>query len=340
MTSPSLPASDGVFPFDFTSPLAANSLNLQAPFAAKHPVTSTESTRLGWLGLEVAEPSTKKSRFTWSEIDYSNSENTFEKPSANHSTSTELTHNEKSSECHFCSMVPYGALCTNCNRVQKSKAIALATPPAAAWPATHTLGDWTGTKAPEEEILRNLDAELFEQINVPHELDEWGRRVYNDCGHRILYYQDADGNTVVGYEASFYSSSVISDYCDEEPNHWRTAGSSQLCDQAADIEVSSQQPGHHDDDDDGGAVCAHPIPADSDDDDNDKKSVISGYEAWSPASDTTSLGMMRDANDFNLKQRRFAEFIAEMDARKRVSSNREDVAAWIGSACGAEGDEV
>lgn len=107
----------------------------------------------------------------------------------------------------------------------------LATPPAAAWPVLHRLGDWEGTKAAEEELLQNLDMELFEQINVPHELDEWGRRVYNDCGHRILYYQDSDGNTVMGYEA-WFPCSVAGDY--EESDDWRWGG--QMRETAADKE--------------------------------------------------------------------------------------------------------
>lgn len=115
-------------------------------------------------------------------------------------------------------MVPYGALCTSCDQVQTSKAMTLATPPAAAWPILDRLGDYEGTKRPEEELLQSLDMELFELINVPHELDEWGRRVYNDCGHRIIYCVDEDGNTVMGYEA-WYPSSVTGDY--EEPDDWR-----------------------------------------------------------------------------------------------------------------------
>ena len=75
---------------------------------------------------------------------------------------------------------------------------------------THRLGDWEGTGALEEKLLQNLDTELFELLNVPHELDEWGRRVYDDCGYRILYYQDSDGNTALGYEA-WYPSSVLGD---------------------------------------------------------------------------------------------------------------------------------
>lgn len=328
MTPPSSPASDSVFPFDFTSPFATIPLTLQPPFSLKYPVFSTESPHLGWPSLEAAKPSTKTSRFTWSEMDYSNSESSFKNLSADHPVSTQLTHSKSCSECHFCSMVPYGALCTNCNRIQKSKAIALATPPAAAWPLAHTLGDREGTKAPEEALLKTLDAELFEQINVPHELDEWGRRVYNDCGHRILYYQDADGNTVVGYEGSYYSSSVISDYDDDdddddEPNHHWRAGNSEVRDQTVRTDFP-QQPGHDD-------VRTHPTPADPDDDD-EQKSVISGYEAWSPASTTTiSFDMMTDANNPELKQRRFAEFIAEMDARKRATSEDrgERIAGWI-----------
>ena len=206
-TTPSSPANDSVFSFEFSSPVESILSTSQSLFAPRYSNTTIEQKRPGWLSLEAAEPSTKTSRFQWSEMDFSSDENTFENMNAkpedtDSSVSTDLSYNIPSSGCPFCSMVPYGALCTHCNQVQSSRATDLKNPPAAAWPITHRLGDWQGTKALEEELLQNLDKELFDEINVPHELDEWGRRVYNDSGHRILYYQDEDGNTVLGFLSS------------------------------------------------------------------------------------------------------------------------------------------
>ena len=279
-----------VFPFDFTLPLPTNLPTCEGLFTPKYSITSTEPSHLSWPSLEFAKPSTKTSRFTWSETDYSNGENTLENFSVNQSASTtELGYGIPSSDCSVCSMVPYGAVCINCNQIQRSKAIALAAPPAASWPITHTLGDWEGTAALEEELLRNLDTDLLEQLDVPHELDEWGRRVYNDCGHRILYYQDADGNTVVGYEA-WYPSSVMSgdDYYEGEVQN----GCYAVDDEKTAIsgyEADSETTTLYDDNDDDVIICT-----------------------------------------LDFEQHRFAEFLAASDDElSRFSADRERIAKWI-----------
>ena len=225
-------------------------------------------------------------------------------------------------------MVPYGALCINCNQIQTSKA----TPSTTAWPTTNTLGNRQGTKAPEEELLQTLDMQLFEQINVPHELDEWGRRVYDDSGNRLLYYQDEDGNTVVGYEA-WYPCSVIDD-C-EDPRDCRPNG--QVPDAAADYEASRAA---YD-------VCARPLIPDVDDD----MTVISGYEEWYSCAETNAYEQEEPSNPIAIKkydgvsavgfeQRRFAEFLAAQDDElPQFSSDRERIAAWIATAHVAPGDD-
>ena len=213
------------------------------------------------------------------------------------------------SDCFVCSLVPYGAICTKCNRVQASKAIALATPPAVAWPITHRLGDWEGTKVQEEELLRTLDTELFDLINVPHELDEWGRRLYNDCGHRIIYYQDSDGKTVLGYEA-WYPSSVMDDDDDQSANRF-----------------------------------AHPqMPDEAENDvadvhgDLDGETFVTAYEeAYYPGSIMDQYQEAGEDNndgpklDMAEQQRReLADFFAAQDNElPQFSSDRERVAAWI-----------
>ncbi len=265
-----------------------------------------------WTELEAAEPSTKKSRFNWSEMDYSNGEHTFAEFTTGHknaqaSTTDEdssLYYQQRRSDCLVCSMVPYGAVCNNCERVQTSKAIALATPPAATWPAFTDLSNWEGTKAPEEALLQDLDMELFEQLNVPHEVDERGRRVYNDCGHRILYYQDSDGNTVLGYEA-WYPCSVIGDY--EEPVDWRA--SRPIDDVAADEDTT--------------------LP-----DYDDKQTVYTGYELWYPNSETSDIPTL------DIEQRRFAEFLAAQDNElPQFASDRDRIAAWIASSSVIEDED-
>ena len=108
-------------------------------------------------------------------------------------------------------MVPYGAVCSNCYQIQTSKAMTLETPPAVAWPIVDRLGDREGTRKPEEKLLQNLDVDLYERLNLPHEHDEWGYSVY---------YVDGDTNTIMGYEPC-YPDSIIGGY---EENDNRCAG--------------------------------------------------------------------------------------------------------------------
>ena len=162
----------------------------------------------------------------------------------------------------------------------------------------------------EEELLRNLDMDLFEQINVPHELDAWGRRVYNDCGHRILYFQDEDGNTVLGYEA-WYPCSVVGDV--EEPDEWRVGR--QNYERDVDGETEYQGEGN---------------------------TVISGSESWYSTCSTLfdfdqhiymHTTVKSDTSALEIEQRRFAEFLAAQDHElPQFASDRERVAAWIGSS--------
>ena len=319
LTAPSSPPSPSVFTFNFTSPLAITLPASEARSDLEKFFTATKKSQWGWSKLEAAEPSTKTSRFNWSEIDF-----TTDNDDARSFSSTEFPYQRPQEECPVCSMVPYGALCTKCDQIQTSKAAASPSPPAAAWPVTTKLGDWEGTKAPEEELLQNLDMELFEQINVPHELDEWGRRVYNDCGDRILYYQDSDGNTVLGYEA-WYPCSVVGDY--EEPADWRA--------QTHEPETEDQE---YDD-------CGHRIVADL-----DEKTVVTGYEAWLPSSETETEEHEQPGNYhtttqddvflLEIEQKRFAEFLAARDHElPQFSSDKERIAAWIATACVADDED-
>ena len=219
-------------------------------------------------------------------------------------------------------MVPYGALCANCDHIQTSKSTSLASAPEAAWPATTKLGEWEGIKAPEEKLLQNLDMELFKQINIPHELDEWGRRVYNDCGDRILYYQDSDGNTVLGYEA-WDPCSVFGD--DEEPADWRAGR--QTHEPEADNQAVHQ----------GNDECRSRILTDL-----DEMTVITGYEAWYPSSEADEheqLGNHHTTTQdempmLEMEQQRFTDFlVAQDDELPQFSSDRERITAWISTAC-------
>ena len=323
LTAPLSPPSPGVFTFNFTSPLAITLPVSEARSDWENFFTATEKSQWGWSNLEAAEPSTKISRFNWSEMDCTaHNEDSLSSPSI------EVPHQNHLAECPLCSMVPYGGLCTKCNHIQTSKEVAIATPPATAWPVTTKLSDWEGTKAPEEELLRNLDMELFEQINVPHELDEWGRRVYNDCGDRILYYQDSDGNTVLGYEA-WYPCSVVGDY--EEPADWRAGR--QTHEPQADSQAEIQE---YDD-------CGRRIVADL-----DEKTVVTGYEAWYPSSETEEHEQPRNYHTttqddvllLEIEQQRFAKFLAAQDDElPQFSSDRARVAAWIATACVFDQDD-
>ena len=167
--------------------------------------------------------------------------------------------------------------------------------------------------------------QLFEQINVPHELDDWGRRVYDDSGNRLLYYQDEDGNTVIGYEA-WYPCSVIGD-C-EDPRDCRTNG--QGYDAAADYEVSCAP---HE-------VCARRVITDMD----DGATVVSDYETWYSCAETIEDEQDDPPNYLTFEpygsesmleseQQRFAEFLAGQNNKMpRFSSDRERIAAWIATA--------
>ena len=319
LTAPSSPPSPSIFTFNFTSPLGITLPASQARSDLDKFFTATKKSQWGWSKLEAAEPSTKTSRFNWSEIDF-----TTDNDDARSFSSTEFPYKRPHEECPVCSMVPYGALCTKCGQIQTSKAAASPSPSAAAWPVTTKLGDWEGTKAPEEELLQNLDMELFEQIDVPHELDEWGPRVYNDCGDRILYYQDSDGNTVLGYEA-WYPCSVVGDY--EEPADWRAGRQTH--------EPQAEIQGYDD--------CGRRIVADL-----DEKTVVTGYEAWYPSSETEEheqpenyhTTTQDDVLLLEIEQQRFAKFLAAQDDElPQFSSDRARVAAWIATACVFDKDD-
>ena len=204
----------------------------------------------------------------------------------------------------------------------------LATPPAAAWPVLDKLGDWEGTKVQEEELLQNLDMELFEQINVPHEVDEWGRRVYNDCGHRILYYQDADGNTVMGYEA-WYPSSVLDDD-DDEPDDCRPDG--QMHDSAADTEAQNGESN----------LCGDRIRCSARSNGEKTNNVFEAWDSISVIGDHEELD--REQDDVIMlyfEQHRFTNFLAAQDDElPQFQSDRERIAAWIATSAVTDGDDV
>ena len=177
------------------------------------------------------------------------------------------------------------------------------------------LGDWEETKKPEEELLKSLDMELFELINVPHELDEWGRRVYNDCGHRIIYCVDEDGNTVMGYEA-WYPSSVIGDY--EEPADW--CAGRQAEDSADEMEIEYPE----------------------------QDTVVDGSEAWFPCSASEYQEPMdwctgtqdEDVPMVDFEQQRLAVFLAAQDVEiPRFQSDKERIAKWIAASSVDDGGD-
>ena len=172
------------------------------------------------------------------------------------------------------------------------------------------LGDYEGTKKPEEELLQNLDMELFDLINVPHELDEGRRRVYNDCGHRIIYCVDEDGNTVMGYEA-WYSSSVTGEY--EEPDDWR-AGRRAHEDAAVEDEGEYNDCGRR-------TLCSA---------DSNGNTVGGDYE--DPKDDGYTV---------EFEQQRLAEFLAAQNEEAsylQFQSDRERIAAWIAASSVVDGD--
>lgn len=328
------PASDFVFSFELPSPLGTMMPVTETASTTDYFATVAKRSHWNWAKLELSEPLTKTSRFNWSEMDLSTGESAFENFAASHEdaypslldtgsegyedaypslldTGSEGYYNEFNLNCSVCSMVPYGAFCSSCNQIQTTRATVLATPPAAAWPIVDRLGGWEGHKKPEEELLQNLDMELFEQINVPHELDEWGRRVYNDCGHRIIYCVDEDGNTVMGYEA-WYPSSVTGDY--EEPDDWRAGRQPE--DPAVGMEVEHPE---HDE-------CGRGI-LDSADSDGD--SVIDGYEE----PETWHTVTKDDMSMVDFEEQRLAEFLAAQDEElPGFQSDRKRIAAWIATS--------
>ena len=305
MVPPPSPASDFAFSFELPSPLGTILPVTETAFTPDYFATVAKRSHWDWAKLELSEPSTKTSRFSWSEDAYS--------PLLD--TGSENYYNQFKLQCPVCSMVPYGAFCSSCNQIQTTRAMVLATPPAAAWPIVDRLGDWEGYKKPEEDLLQNLDMELFEQINVPHELDEWGRRVYNDCGHRIIYCADEDGNTVMGYEA-WYPSSVTGDY--EEPDDWRAGRQPE--DSAFGMEVENPEHDEH--------GCSIPDPADSDGD-----TVIGAYEE----PENWHVVTKDDLSMVEFEEQRLAEFLAAHDDElPKFQSDRERIAAWIATSSVAD----
>ena len=333
--TPSSLVGDNVFSFDFTCPLATGLPIIETSFTAGKPVNKQSCHT--WFELEAAEPSMKKSRFNWSDIDFVNNyifedltPNQIDSHSSIHDLIPGLRHKKQPTDCAVCSLVPYGAVCTKCHKVQSSKAITLATPPAIAWRVTDNFGDWEGSKALEENLLRKFDMDLFDLINVPDELDEWGRRVYNDSGDRILYYQDSDGNTVLGYEA-WYPSSVLDDDDEQSAADWFAAVPQQTPDMAADEDRCTL---------DGNTV----VTVTGYDEAYYPASIIDHYyaeEAYYPASiidhyydDPADDDTPSNKLDILEEQRRFADFLAAQDDElPQFSSDRERVAAWIAAAC-------
>ena len=312
MTPASSPTSDTSFSFEFTSPLKATLPAPDMPLSSEYSSPATTQS-WNWLKLETAEPTTKNSRFNWADLsandsasDTASDDSTAESESTATSDSdaeTEIYNNNPHPQCPVCTMVPYGALCTNCSQIQTSKAITLATPPAAAWPITHKLGDWDGQKIPEEKLLQTLDMELFELINVPHELDEWGHRVWDDCGRRILYYENSDGETVIGGYEAWYPSSVTGEF--EEPDEYRVG------------------------------KVVHNAPINNDDQQSD-------YEYFSTLEDEKDIADKDygctlhseddDACALDYEQQRFAQYLAASDEElPHFSLDKERIAAWVAS---------
>ena len=317
MTPPSSPASGTSFSFEFASPLEATLPTPDMPLSSEYSSPDTTQASWNWLKLGTAETTTKTSRFNWADFsanDDASNESTAESEDTATSDSdaeTEICDNRLLSQCFVCSMVPYGAFCTNCDQIQASKAIILATPPAAAWPVTDRLGDWDGEKIPEEKLLQNLDMELFELINVPHELDEWGRRVWDDCGRRILYYQNSDGETVIGGYEAWYPCSVVGDY--EEPDDYRV----------------------------GKPIHNTPIDNDAQNSDYDYFSVLDEKDIADEDHGCTLHFEDDHACALAYEQQRFAQFLAASDEEQpQFSSDNERIAAWIASFSVADDEGI
>ena len=319
--TPSSPANQNTFNFDLSAPPANIFSVTEPPFAPKYSITVIAQPRSPWTNLETAEPSTKTSRFNWSEMGFSNDQNTFENLTRS-SVSPKSNYDKPYPECPVCSLVPYGALCTSCNRIQTSKI----TPPTTFWPIPPPFCSPQDTTLPEEELLQNLDMQLFEQINVPHELDVLGRRVYDDSGNR-LYYQDEDGNTVIEYEA-WYPSSVIDDR-EEDTRDCHPNNNNHVHDAAA----ADYKPSYA-----AQYVCARPIMTYINDDDD--TTIISGNKTWYSCPKTINYNQEEPPDhhydsdsSFEFEQQRFAEFLAARDDElPRFASDRERVAKWIENA--------
>lgn len=162
--------------------------------------------------------------------------------------------------------------------------------------------------------------ELFELINVPHELDEYGRRVYNDSGHRILYYVDEDGNTVMGYQA-WYPCSVTGEY--EEPDDWRAGR--QVQDPA--VEDESEYPEY----DECGERTLYSVNSDG-------NTIVGSYETPHPNSVVSNY---EEISMLQFEQSRLAKFLAAQDDElPQFQSDRERIAAWIATSPVADGDNA
>ena len=192
-TTPTTPPSSPAFSFSFECApfLGTGFSRLETPLSTDGSVCAIKQPSRDWPGSEtvgIQESSPEPSPSDWSEIDSPTERHAFGRRSLYvdlRCPSLRDMGSGPQSKCAVCSMVPYGAICAKCARVQTSEAVVFATPPAAAWPVARRLGDWEGSKAPEEEeeLLRDLDAELFERINV---LESWGRRVCSDGAQRIM----------------------------------------------------------------------------------------------------------------------------------------------------------
>ena len=174
----------------------------------------------------------------------------------------------------------------------------------------------------------NLDAELFEQVNnIPHEVDEWGRRVYNDAGDRILYYRDEDGNTVVGYEA-WFPCSVVGDYEDDGEGDAVVSG---YC--YPNFYLESENGNGYEEEEES-------IP-DYNYRDDERQSSSSGSYCTAPALQSNQHGFAPTTTSTE-QQRIFSDFLAARNEEFHLlfESDMERIAKWVVGACGAGDEEV
>ena len=175
----------------------------------------------------------------------------------------------------------------------------------------------------EPQLPQDLDMQLFEQIDMAHELDDRYRRVYEGFGNRLLCYEDEDGNDVMRYETP-YPDSVIDAYSDpSDPfptnnhNHIHNPAPAYDPPRAAN------------------ATYARPLITDIDDD----MAVISGDEEWYSCPETYE----EEPPDylFIIEPRHFATFLAAQDEElPQFESDRGRVARWVDSIyVGDEDDE-